>query len=312
MGRAMVLVDRFGRKVTNLRISLTERCNYRCFFCHGEGQINFKRREMNPEEIERLVRIASSLGIKKVKLTGGEPTIRDDTVEIVRRIKPYTTDLSMTTNGSIMYRLAEPLKEAGLDRVNISFHTIDRKNYKRITGYDLFEQVIRGIEKSAELFYPVKLNMTVMRGINEHEIWDMIEFAAEKGVVLQLIELEAPRELEETEFFKTFFYPLKPVERELEQMATRIKERTLHRRRKYFIPTRQGEVEVEVVRSMHNTIFCANCTRLRVTSDGYLKTCIYRNDNLIDFLTPMRDGASDEDIVELFKKAVEIREPYWR
>ncbi|AIF69888.1 hypothetical protein PAP_07490 [Palaeococcus pacificus DY20341] len=308
----MPLVDRFGRPLTNLRISLTEECNYNCFFCHREGQINAKKREMTPEEIEHIVRIASSLGIKKVKLTGGEPTVRRDIVEIVERIKPYTTDLSMTTNGSVMNRLAEPLKEAGLNRVNISFHSLNRKRYKQITGVDLLDRAIKGIEKASKFFHPVKLNMTIMRGLNEDEIWDMIEFAAKNKVVLQLIELEAPRELEGTEFFKTFFYPLKPVEEELEKRAVQIKERKLHRRRKYFIPTKYGIVEVEVVRSMHNTVFCANCTRLRITADGHIKTCIYRNDNLIDLLEPLRKGASDDELIELFKKSVIIREPYWK
>ncbi len=267
---------------------------------------------MTPKEIERIVKIGSRLGIKKVKLTGGEPTIRRDIVKIVKRIRPYVIDLSLTTNGTAMYKLAEKLKEAGLDRVNISLDTLDRDKYKKITGFDVLPQVLRGIEKSVKLFSPVKLNMVVMRDLNHEEIWDMIKYAAETGTILQLIEIEAPRELEETEFFKRYFYPLKPLEEELEKRAVKIRERRMHRRKKYFIPQKHGIAEVEVVRAMHNTIFCANCTRLRLTSDGHLKTCLLRRDDLIDILTPLRNGASDGELIDLFKKAVRIREPYWR
>ncbi|MFA4668119.1 GTP 3',8-cyclase MoaA [Pyrococcus kukulkanii] len=306
-----MLIDRFGRPVTNLRISLTKECNLNCFYCHREGQLDGERR-MTPEEIERIVRIASRLGIRKVKLTGGEPTIRSDIMEIIRKIRPYVIDLSLTTNGTTLYTLAEKLKEAGLDRVNISLDTLDREKYKMITGFDVLDQVLKGIRKATRIFHPVKLNMVVMKGINDDEIWDMIRFAGEVGAILQLIEIEVPREMEDSQFFKDFFYPLKPLEEEFEKLAVEIRERRMHRRRKYFLPVDGKIVEVEVVRSMHNTTFCMNCTRLRLTADGYLKTCLLRKDDLIDILGPMREGASDEELVEVFKRAVLLREPYWK
>ncbi|AEH25291.1 GTP 3',8-cyclase MoaA [Pyrococcus yayanosii] len=306
-----MLIDRFGRPVTNLRISLTKECNLACFYCHREGQDDGER-VMTPEEIERVVRIASRLGIRKVKLTGGEPTVREDIVEIVRRIRPYVVDLSMTTNGTTLYRLAEELREAGLDRVNVSLDTLDRKKYKKITGFDVLPWILRGIEKAVKLFHPVKLNMVVMRGINDDEIWDMIRFAAEIGAVLQLIEIEVPREMEDSPFFREFFYPLKPLEEEFERLALEVRERRMHRRRKYFIPIDGKVAEVEVVRSMHNTVFCMNCTRLRLTADGYLKTCLLRKNDLIDILGPMREGASDAKLVEIFKEAILMRRPYWK
>lgn len=267
---------------------------------------------MKPEEIERIVRIASQLGIKKVKLTGGEPTIRKDIVEIVRRIRPYVEDLSMTTNGTTMKLLGGSLKEAGLDRVNISLDTLDRKKYKSITGFDVLPQVLEGIEKAVKLFYPVKLNMVVMKGLNDGEIWDMINYAAQKNAILQLIEIEVPREMEDSWFFKKYFYSLKPLEEKFEEIVVDVKERRMHRRKKYFIPTDYGIAEVEVVRSMHNTIFCANCTRIRLTSTGHLKTCLLRRDDLVDILTPIRNNASDEELIEIFKKAILMREPYWK
>ncbi|NJE46762.1 GTP 3',8-cyclase MoaA [Thermococcus sp. GR7] len=308
----MVLYDRFGRPVTNLRISITRDCNYRCFFCHREGQHFNVRLELTPAEIERLVKVASNLGIKKVKLTGGEPTVRDDIIEIVRRIKPYLRDLSMTTNGSRLKELAKPLAKAGLDRVNVSLHSLKPDVYKKITGVDMLDVVLDGIEEAVRYLSPVKLNMTVMKGLNDSEIWDMIGFAAKTGTILQLIELEAPREMTQTSFFRKYFYPLKPVEQKLEEMAVETRERRMHRRKKYFVPTEYGIAEVEVVRAMHNTIFCANCTRLRVTSDGKFKTCLLRKRDLIDFATALRNNASDAELVELFRKAVLMREPYWK
>ncbi|NPA47955.1 MAG: GTP 3',8-cyclase MoaA [Thermococci archaeon] len=305
-----MLIDRFGRPLTSFRVSLTMDCNYRCFFCHREGQTG-RGDEMTPEEIERIVRIASNLGMRKVKLTGGEPTVRRDIVEIVRRIKPYVRDLSMTTNGSRLKELAEPLARAGLDRVNVSLHSLKPDVYRRITGVGELENVIEGIEEAVKYFNPVKLNVTVMRGVNDSEIPEMIEFAAETGAVLQLIELEAPVELTETTFFRRYFHPLMPLERELERRAIEVRERRMHRRKKFRIPTERGTAEVEIVRPMHNTVFCANCTRLRLTSDGKLKTCLLRRDDLIDVLGPLRNGASDWELVEIFKRAVMMREPYW-
>ncbi len=305
-----MLIDRFGRPLTSFRISVTMDCNYRCFFCHREGQTG-KGEEMTPEEIERIVRVASNLGMRKIKLTGGEPTVREDIVEIIRRIKPYATDLSMTTNGSRLKELAAPMSRAGLRRVNISLHSLNPEIYRRITGVGNLESVIEGIEEAVKHFNPVKLNVTVMRGLNDSEIPAMIEFAAKTGAILQLIELEAPYEMTGTSFFRRYFYPLKPLENELEKKAVEVRERTMHRRRKYKIPTEHGPAEVEIVRPMHNTVFCANCTRLRLTSDGKLKTCLLRRDDLVDILGPLRNGATDWELVEIFKRAVLMREPYW-
>nr|QEK15979.1 GTP 3',8-cyclase MoaA [Thermococcus aciditolerans] len=308
----MVLYDRFGRPATNLRISLTQDCNFRCFFCHREGQHFNASLELTPSEIERLVRVASRLGIRKVKLTGGEPTVRNDILEIVRRIRPYVVDLSMTTNGSRLKELAKPLAEAGLNRVNVSLHSLKPDVYRRITGVDMLDTVLEGIGEAVKYLSPVKLNMTVMRGLNDGEIRDMVEFAAKTGTILQLIELEAPMEMTETRFFRKYFYPLKPVEEWLEEMAVETRERRMHRRKKYFIHTDHGVAEVEVVRAMHNTVFCANCTRLRVTSDGKFKTCLLRKDDLIDFATALRNGVSDGELVEIFRRVVLMREPYWK
>ncbi|MGD2200952.1 MAG: GTP 3',8-cyclase MoaA [Candidatus Bathyarchaeota archaeon] len=301
------LVDPYRRKVNSLRISITQRCNFDCFFCHQEGESN-PSTELSLEEIETIVSVGAELGITKLKLTGGEPLLRDDLVEILQRISPYVEEVSMTTNGYLLAEKACQLKEAGLARINVSHHTGDPGIFCRIMGRDALPQVRAGILAARECgLTPVKLNMVVMRGVNEGEIHAMIDFAREAGVTLQLIEFQ-PLE-RGVEGWAEYHYDLKPIEGELEAGSERVVEREMHRRKQYHL--RSGGV-VEVVRPMHNTDFCRYCTRLRVTSDGYLKPCLMREDNHVEAATHLRNGGSREDIVAAFRKAVALREPYWK
>ncbi|MHC1623653.1 MAG: GTP 3',8-cyclase MoaA [Candidatus Methanospirareceae archaeon] len=303
--------DKFDREVNSLRISVTQRCNLRCFYCHHEGQ-NSSKGEMSPEEIEKIVEIGSEVGIDKLKLTGGEPLLRDDICEIIRRASDYTKEMSMTTNGVLLDRYADDLRDAGLRRVNVSLDVLDAEKYEIITGRDYLQQVINGVEAAiANDLTPVKLNMVVMKGVNDHEVEEMIHFAGEKGTILQLIELETDGGCKSAELYEKYHYDFAPIERGLKRDATKIEERELHRRRKYFVENGGNITEVEVVRPMHNTTFCGNCTRVRVTSDGKLKPCLLRNDNLVDMIGPIRSGASDKELVEIFKKAILLREPFW-
>lgn len=301
------LVDSYGRPINSLRISLTQRCNFNCFFCHQEGE-HSPGEELTADEIEVVVSVAAELGITKVKLTGGEPLLRDDIVEIVRRIAPYVEEVSMTTNASLLEEKACSLKEAGLRRVNVSFHTLNPDGFKEITGCSDEDLVRRGVEAALDCgLHPVKLNMVVMKGLNADEIPEMIGFSRETGTVLQLIEFQ---ELENgAKYYEKYHYDLKPVEAELENEAVRVEERELHRRRVYHL----GDgAQVEVVRPMHNSRFCAYCTRLRLTSDGRLKPCLMRDDNLVPFVELVRAGEPRERLVEAFREAVARREPYWR
>lgn len=293
--------------MTNLRISITQRCDLRCLYCHREGEVA-PGDEMTPEEIERLVAIGSSMGMRKLKITGGEPLLRDDILDIVRLTARLTGDVSMTTNGTLLSDLSSGLKEAGLRRVNVSLDTLDPGTYKMISGIDVLDRVINGIRKAISVgLSPVKLNMVVMKGTNSSEIDDMIRFSRDVGAVLQLIELEAPRENVNDGYYAKYHYDLDELERSLASRAVKVVPRDLHRRMKYFLPE-----EVEVVRPMHNSVFCANCHRLRITSDGHLKPCLLTSNGMIDVLTPIRKGASDSQLVALFRSAVGSREPYWR
>lgn len=263
--------------------------------------------EMTVDEIVRIVRIAVRLGISKVKLTGGEPLMRKDITEIVKGIAaiPGLVDLSMTTNGTMLASLAEELHANDLKRVNISLPTLNGEVYNKLTGGRL-EDVLESVKAAVEVgFYPVKLNMLILKGVNDYAVLEMIEFATETGTILQLIELE-PVNISGT-YYSTHYKSLDEYEDVLRQKSLKVETRQyMQSRRIYHLPS----VIVEVVHPIENTDFCMHCTRLRVTSDGKLKPCLMRNNNLVDILTPMRNGAKDQELVELFKLANQKRRPY--
>jgi len=308
MKNGIPLHDTFGRPVNNLRISLTQRCNFNCFFCHREGEQN-AHDELSVEEVGRLVEIASSLGMRKIKLTGGEPLLREDIVNIVSRITPLVEEVSMTTNGALLEKYAERLHEAGLKRANISLQSLDAEIFKKITGCDDLDDVKKGIEATVECsLEPVKLNVVVLKGLNDREIPQMIEFSKACEAILQLIEFQ-PIQAGTEQYWKNLYYDLQGVEATLEAKALKVQVRELQRRKQYYL--KDGAV-VEVVRPMHNTDFCRYCTRLRITSDGKLKPCLMRNDNLVDTLPLLREGTNPKTLEAAFREAVSRREPYWR
>ena len=301
------LTDPYGRLITSLRISVTQRCNFNCFFCHQEGE-SHPGSELTIEEIVELVSVGAELGIRRVKLTGGEPLLRDDITEIVRRVRPMVQEVSMTTNGYKLESTACSLKEAGLARVNVSLHSGHPDKLCKIIGQDSLEEIKRGILEARRCgLNPVKLNMVVMRSFNETEIDDMIQYAYDVGATLQLIEFQPLEKGEEG--WNHYHYDLKPVERELERRSKEIITRDMHRRRQYFLDS--GSI-VEVVRPMHNSEFCSYCTRLRVTSDGCLKPCLMREDNHVEAVSLLRKGYSRDVVVEAFREAVSRRAPFWR
>jgi len=306
----VVLIDSCGRPTLNLRVSLTQHCNLHCPYCHREGQTpSSGLREMTAPEVVRIVRIAVELGINHVKLTGGEPLLRNDIVEIVSGLAKINglRDLSMTTNGTHLSVLAERLRKAGLKRVNVNLPSLDSKTYSELNGGDL-NDVLNGVGAAVKAgLYPVKLNMLVLRGVNEHEVASMMDFAKKSSVILQLLELE-PVNVRDP-YYRRYHYPLDSVEEELKKQALDVTVRgDMQSRRVYSLPN----LKVEVVHPIENSEFCARCTRLRVTSDGFLKPCLMVTDNLVDVLTPMRNGTSDNELKELLVAAVRRREPYFK
>ena len=297
--------DRFGRPVTGLRISVTEDCNLNCFYCHQEG-CPASSREMTAEEIGKIVELATEFGVRKIKLTGGEPLLREDIVEVVRAAAiPKIKEVSMTTNGTLLSGLARELAEAGLTRLNISLDTLDEGTYEKITGKRTLRSALEGIDAALDAgLKPVKLNMVVLMGVNEHEVESMIAYTSKRDIILQLIEL---LDVNGKDFAK-YHYSLDGIERELQARATAVRtRRSMQARKKYILP--RGEVEV--VRPMHNTKFCAHCTRLRLTPDGRLKPCLMRNDDLVDLL-PYVSANDLAGARKAFLKAIARREPYFK
>ncbi len=305
-------VDDFGRRIDTLRISLTQRCSYSCFFCHHEGE-NDKGNEMSLDEIEQIVKHASEHGIRKVKLTGGEPLMRNDILDIVKRISPLVTDLSMTTNGLLLEDMALSLKHAGLSRVNVSIHSLDPDVYFQITGSRDLERVKRGVKTAVEVgLTPVKVNMTVIAGYNDDSIGEMMDFASDLGATLQIIEMQQIPD-SDLQNIDEFWVDLGPLEEELKNRATKIEKRRTQNRFLYTISLdSKRNVSVEIVRPMHNTEFCEGCTRLRVTSDGKLKPCLYRQDNVVEVFPCDGQLEQEKAIQQAFKQSVSNREPYWR
>lgn len=290
-----MLKDPYNRTVTNLRISITSRCNLRCIYCHAEGEVNPKE-QMSADEIAELMRIGAQFGIRSVKFTGGEPMLRRDLVDIIRSVPPGV-ESSMTTNGTLLAPKAAELKEAGLARVNVSLDTLRPERYRRITGKDCLEDALEGIDAALQAgLTPVKINMVLLDGINEDEIDDFMAFVrGKRDLVLQVIEL--------MEFNECRFHgDVDSVEQELNERATRVVTRRMHHRKKYCL----DGAEVEVVRPLHNTEFCAFCNRLRVTSDGNLKPCLLRTDNLVNIR-----GKHGKELEDAFREAVSRRRPYF-
>ena len=304
----MSVKDQYNRPILSFRMSITNRCNLNCLYCHHDGMLPSKD-EMTPLEIEKITKIAKDLGVRRVRLSGGEPLIRKDIVDIVDKISQIGfKDISITTNGTYLSKYSKDLKDAGLDRVNVSLDTLNKDRYKFLTKKDYLDSVKDGILKAVEVgLSPVKINMVMMKGINEDEVWDMFRFSRDNGLILQLIELMESESCEDDIFSQDYHLNISPIEEEIEKIADDVKVRKdMQNRRKYYI----GKGEIEIVKPLDNTNFCSNCTRLRLTPRGQIKPCLLRNDNLIDIIGPLRNGASDEELKAIFLDGISKREPY--
>jgi cyclic pyranopterin phosphate synthase len=291
----MTLKDPFNRPVSNLRVSLTPNCNLSCIYCHREGE-KTPEAPLSAGEIAEVLRVAAGFGIRSVKFTGGEPMLRKDLIEIVRSV-PAGMESSLTTNGTLLAGLAADLKQAGLRRVNVSIDSLDAATYRKITGTDALSDVLEGIDAAlANGLTPVKLNMVVLKGINDHEVDDFLAYVrGNRDLVLQLIELMNFNDCDH-------HGDLNGLENSLASRSRQIVTRRMHHRKKYCL----DGAEVEVVRPLHNTEFCAYCNRLRVTSDGKLKPCLLRTDNHVDIR-----GKSGKELEDLFIEAVSRRQPFY-
>lgn len=303
-----IVKDKYKRPIISLRITITNRCNENCLYCHHDGMVSSKN-EMTPDELFTISKIAKRIGVKKIRLSGGDPLVRKDIVEIVEKIASLDfKDISLTTNGVLLEKYAQGLKDAGLDRVNVSLDTLNRDTYKYVTSKDYLEKTKAGILKAVEVgLYPVKINMVVMKDINDHEIKDMFKFCQEHGIILQLIELIESESCDDDDFSSKHHFSLDPLEEKLTNISDEVHERKfMQGRKKYYI----NDGEIEIVKPVDNAKFCASCSRLRITPDGKIKPCLLRNDNLVELISHIRNGESEEELEELFMKGIYNREPF--
>ena len=326
MTRHGALVDSHGRTLRDLRVSLTDRCNFRCLYCLPETEAaqNFYRGHWahlpNPapitqqwvdksllltfEEIERVVRIAVELGIQKIRLTGGEPLLRNGVEELVARIAkiPGIEDLAMTTNGFLFQQKARALREAGLRRVSFSLDSLDRANFKKITGRDGLEEVLQSIRLARELgFHPVKVNAVLIREINDHELEALVEFARREEVSFRFIE----------------FMPLDSARAWQKDMVVSGREILARLQARYELKQRvsdnpastsrvwqftDGRGELGIIAPVSEP-FCGHCNRVRLTADGNIRTCLFSVKEH-DLRSVLRNGASDAEVAEWLQRVV--------
>jgi GTP 3',8-cyclase len=294
-------IDRFGRTIHYLRISLTDHCNLRCVYCMPEDITFHPNQElMQDEEVLLLVRLFASLGFDKLRLTGGEPTVRAHIVELVRAIAqtPGIRGLSMTTNGILLDRLAQPLAEAGLQRVNISMDTLNPEKFHRLTRWGKMDDVWQGIQASeAAGLTPIKLNVVVVQGYNENDVADLAYLTRKHPWQVRFIEMMPFAGATDLQLSQVV--TAKQIQRRIEAELGPLEDvnggRLDGEARLYRLPGARGEIGFI---SSVTVPFCAACTRARLTADGRLRLCLLREGE-VDILTPLRAGASIEDLRQL-------------
>lgn len=307
----MLLTDKFGRRITDLRISITDRCNYKCIYCRS-GNDGPQFPEMSIADYLRIARLFVELGITKVRLTGGEPLLRNGVVEVVSELAAMRTvtgaplDIAITTNGHLLEDLAQPLADAGLSRVTVSMDAVDPARFARITRVpNGYEQVLAGVRAAQRAgLNPVKINCVLLRGFNDDQITAFGRFARDEGVVIRFIEfmpLEEDRvwspgivvTLDEILQRMAEFMPLREVPHAQSETA-----------RRYTFEDGVGEIGI-VAPVSHP--FCGHCSRVRLTSDGKIRTCLFsvREHNLAAL---MEAGASDKELARFICDVVDHKE----
>jgi cyclic pyranopterin phosphate synthase len=326
MSGARLLCDSHGRILRDLRVSITDRCNFRCLYCLPETEAaqNFYRGHwahmpdstpivqqwvprthlLSFEEIERVVRIAVGLGVEKIRLTGGEPLLRNDVELLVERIAGVQgiTDIAMTSNGWLFPQKAQALRKAGLRRISFSLDSLDRDNFRKITGRDGLAEVLKSISLAQELgFSPVKVNAVVIRGLNDHELEALAEFGRRESLALRFIE----------------FMPLDSARAWLKEMVVTGKEILARLQQRFELRPLAGDNpsatakrwafadgggEIGIIAPVSEP-FCGHCNRIRLTADGKIRTCLF---SVVehDLRSQLRQGASDADIEDWLKAVV--------
>jgi len=297
-------MDRFNHKIDYLRISVTDRCNLRCVYCMPmEGIISRPHHELlTLEEILRLSRILVSSGISKIRLTGGEPLVRKGITGLITSLAQIQeiSDLSLTTNGALLYSFADRLKNAGLQRINISLDTLKEDKFRRIARCSSFDKILEGIDRARQnCLHPLKVNVVVMKGINDDEIIDFVEFAFTRGLILRFIEFMNITPL----WDKKYFFPIEEVKR---ICASRFSLKMVGN----FGPGPAAYYEVDKQGMLGfintNEGNCSRCNRLRLTSTGELKICLYEIGGL-NLRESLRQGLTDQEIKNIIRERLYLK-----
>ncbi|MGM0549266.1 MAG: GTP 3',8-cyclase MoaA [Bacillota bacterium] len=296
------LVDKWGRKIDYLRISVTDRCNLRCKYCMGENDLEFKSHKdiLRYEEIIKIVEIGTKFGVNKVRITGGEPLVRKDLSKLISGLNNLNLkDISLTTNGILLKEQGPALKKAGLDRVNISIDSLKKDKYKEITRRDNYKDVFSGIETALNLdLSPVKLNIVLMKGINDKELLDFARLSIDKPLHIRFIEyMPLGQKINDAEYYATEKAKLK-LSKNLELEKTKIKGNGPANY--YKIKGSKGSIGFISPMSDH---FCSECNRVRITADGKVRLCLAR-----DFEFEIPKNFNEEDMIKIYKKIL-IKKP---
>ncbi len=299
-------------RIDYLRVSVTDRCNLRCIYCNPMNDCGFISREkiLRFEEIHRIVGLFAECGISKVRLTGGEPLVRKNIVALVKKLAATAgiEELALTTNGVFLEQMAGELKAAGLRRVNISLDSVERENYKRITGFDFLEKVTKGIYKAIEVgLTPVKINTVVLKGINEQDVPALAQLSVEMPVTIRFIEY-CPTD--KNTAANGFFVPNSRVRRIIEHdfgpLSAAIT--TDNNGPALYFRVKNSAGAIGFI-SGRTTVFCQSCNRLRLTSDGKVRPCLYSAHHY-DIKKLIRGGADDEAVRDLLKKIISEKSNY--
>ncbi|MBW2515130.1 MAG: GTP 3',8-cyclase MoaA [Deltaproteobacteria bacterium] len=304
----MELIDGCGRKIDYLRISITDQCNLRCGYCMP---MRSRRHHVNKADIltfEELVRLGSAAvtaGIKKIRITGGEPLVRNSIVQLCRMLAKIDglEELTLTTNGVRLKQLAQPLKDAGVQRVNISLDTLIREKFKKITGKDRLLQVLTGIREAEKIgLAPIKINTVVMRGINDDEVPDLAGLSVKNPYQVRFIEM-MPIDKNSRFIFKQMYISTQDIIKkipDINQAHIVFPQKRSGPAKLFALPGAKGCIGFISAVSQH---FCRNCNRLRLTANGKLRTCLFAKDET-DFKSALQKGAGKVDLIELFRKSI--------
>lgn len=297
--------DSYERKIDYLRVSVTDRCNLRCFYCMPEEGVEWKESSeiLRYEEMELIIQAAVNAGIRKVRITGGEPLVRKNVVSFIEYISkmPEIEDISMTTNGFYLADKLPALKAAGLKRVNISLDTLNSTNFEKITGRSGLDKVLAAIELALELgLYPVKVNMVLLKGINEDDALRLASWTKEKDIDVRYIEL-----MPLGGAGKEYFLPVQVIEERLNSLGKLIDCQEKGNGPALYKKFSGAAGKIGFISPLSNH-FCHRCNRMRLTADGKLKPCLISPVE-VDIKSALRQGASVEELTEIFKQAVRLK-----